>query len=52
MSDNGATRPQRRPPGRSWLVAFPLIAFAVLAGLFLFRLGAGDPARIPSALIG
>ena len=48
MSDNGATRPQRR----SWLVALPLIAFAVLAGLFWFRLGAGDPARIPSALIG
>lgn len=52
MSDNGATRPQGRPPGRSWLVALPLIAFAVLAGLFWFRLGAGDPARIPSALIG
>ena len=48
MSDNGATRQQRR----SWLVALPLIAFAVLAGLFWFRLGAGDPARIPSALIG
>lgn len=52
MSDNGAARPQRRPPGRSWLVALPLLAFAVLAGLFWFRLGAGDPARIPSALIG
>ncbi len=52
MSENGAARPQRRPPGRSWLVALPLIAFAVLAGLFWFRLGAGDPARIPSALIG
>jgi cytochrome c biogenesis protein CcmG/thiol:disulfide interchange protein DsbE len=49
MSDNGAARPQRR---RSWLVALPLIAFAGLAGLFWFRLGAGDPARIPSALIG
>ena len=48
MSDNDATRPQRR----SWLVALPLIAFVVLAGLFWFRLGAGDPARIPSALIG
>jgi len=48
MSDNDATRPQRR----SWLVALPLVAFAMLAGLFWFRLGAGDPARIPSALIG
>jgi cytochrome c biogenesis protein CcmG/thiol:disulfide interchange protein DsbE len=37
---------------RSWLVALPLIAFAVLAGLFWFRLGSGDPSRIPSALIG
>jgi cytochrome c biogenesis protein CcmG/thiol:disulfide interchange protein DsbE len=52
MSKNGAARPQRRSQGRSWLVALPLIAFAVLAGLFWFRLGAGDPARIPSALIG
>jgi cytochrome c biogenesis protein CcmG/thiol:disulfide interchange protein DsbE len=48
MSENGAVR----PPRRSWLVALPLIAFAVLAGLFWFRLGSGDPARIPSALIG
>lgn len=48
MSENGAVRTQ----GRSWLVALPLIAFAALAGLFWFRLGAGDPARIPSALIG
>lgn len=52
MSENGAARPERRSQGRSWLVALPLIAFAVLAGLFWFRLGAGDPARIPSALIG
>ncbi len=48
MTDNNATSPRRR----SWLVALPLIAFAVLAGLFWFRLGSGDPARIPSALIG
>jgi cytochrome c biogenesis protein CcmG/thiol:disulfide interchange protein DsbE len=48
MSENGAAHPQRR----SWLVALPLVGFAVLAGLFWFRLGAGDPARIPSALIG
>lgn len=48
MSNQGAARPR----SLSWLVALPLIAFAVLAGLFWFRLGAGDPARIPSALIG
>lgn len=48
MSDGNTTPPKRR----SWLGALPLIAFAVLAGLFWFRLGSGDPARIPSALIG
>lgn len=44
----------RRLPGRrrSLWVALPLIAFAVLAALFWFRLGSGDPSRIPSALIG
>ncbi len=41
-----------RQPRRSWLVALPLVVFALLAGLFWFRLGAGDPSRIPSALIG
>jgi cytochrome c biogenesis protein CcmG/thiol:disulfide interchange protein DsbE len=30
----------------------PLIVFLALAALFLFRLGDGDPSRIPSALIG
>ncbi len=39
-------------PKRSWLVALPLVLFAGLAGLFLVRLGGGDPAKIPSALIG
>lgn len=42
-------KPPRR---RSWLVALPLIAFAILTGLFFVRLGSGDPSRIPSALIG
>ena len=39
-------------PRRSWLMALPLIAFAALAAVFWFRLGAGDPSHIPSALIG
>ena len=39
-------------PKRRWLMALPLLAFAVLAGLFWFRLGSGDPSKIPSALIG
>jgi cytochrome c biogenesis protein CcmG, thiol:disulfide interchange protein DsbE len=40
------------PQRRSWLMALPLIAFAALAAIFWFRLGTGDPSRIPSALIG
>ena len=35
-----------------WLVALPLIAFIALAAIFWYRLGSGDPSRIPSALIG
>ena len=37
---------------RKLLVALPLILFLALAALFFFRLGSGDPSRIPSALIG
>jgi cytochrome c biogenesis protein CcmG, thiol:disulfide interchange protein DsbE len=40
------------PRTSRWLMALPLLAFAVLAALFWFRLGSGDPSRIPSALIG
>jgi cytochrome c biogenesis protein CcmG, thiol:disulfide interchange protein DsbE len=40
------------PRTSRWLMALPLIAFAALAALFWFRLGSGDPSRIPSALIG
>jgi cytochrome c biogenesis protein CcmG/thiol:disulfide interchange protein DsbE len=50
-STSGAA-PQRRSLARSWLMALPLIAFATLAALFWFRLGGGDPSKIPSALIG
>ena len=37
---------------RKILVALPLLLFLALAALFFFRLGSGDPSRIPSALIG
>lgn len=37
---------------RNLLVMLPLLAFVALAGLFLYRLGAGDPSKLPSALIG
>jgi cytochrome c biogenesis protein CcmG/thiol:disulfide interchange protein DsbE len=50
MSDQVTTDgPPRR---RSFLMALPLFAFALLAALFWLRLGGGDPSRIPSALIG
>jgi cytochrome c biogenesis protein CcmG, thiol:disulfide interchange protein DsbE len=39
-------------PRRSWVMALPLVVFAALAAIFWFRLGAGDPSKIPSALIG
>jgi cytochrome c biogenesis protein CcmG/thiol:disulfide interchange protein DsbE len=39
-------------PRRWWIVALPLAIFAALVALLLFRLGAGDPSRLPSALIG
>jgi cytochrome c biogenesis protein CcmG, thiol:disulfide interchange protein DsbE len=50
MSDTSkqATAPRRRP----LLMALPLLLFAALAVLFWFRIGSGDPSRIPSALIG
>jgi cytochrome c biogenesis protein CcmG/thiol:disulfide interchange protein DsbE len=45
---NPATASSRRP----LLMALPLLFFLGLAVLFWFRLGDGDPSRIPSALIG
>ncbi len=44
--------PAASPRRRTFLTALPLLAFAGLAVLFWFRLGSGDPSRIPSALIG
>jgi len=37
---------------RRLIVLLPLVMFLALAALFLFRLGAGDPSKLPSALIG
>ncbi|MBK5959950.1 thiol:disulfide interchange protein [Rhodoplanes elegans] len=37
---------------RRWVLLLPLVIFIALAGLFLYRLGAGDPSALPSALIG
>jgi cytochrome c biogenesis protein CcmG, thiol:disulfide interchange protein DsbE len=38
--------------GRRLIVLLPLLFFACIVLLFLIRLFAGDPSRIPSALIG
>ena len=46
---SGNPTPAKR---RRLLLLLPLLAFLALAALFLFRLGSGDPSRIPSALIG
>jgi cytochrome c biogenesis protein CcmG/thiol:disulfide interchange protein DsbE len=50
MSTASSEGPAKRR--RNVLVFLPLIAFAALAALFFYRLGAGDPSRLPSALIG
>jgi len=49
-----STQVQERtaPASRRFIVLLPLIIFLALAALFFFRLGSGDPSRIPSALIG
>jgi cytochrome c biogenesis protein CcmG/thiol:disulfide interchange protein DsbE len=47
-----STSNEPSPPRRRWLASLPLIGFIALAGLFLLRLQGGDPAKIPSALIG
>ena len=41
------------PAAHKTLVAFvPLIVFLAIAALFFFSLRGGDPARLPSALLG
>ena len=46
-SENAASAKPRR-----LVVLLPLIVFLGIAALFLYRLGAGDPSMLPSALIG
>ena len=67
LEARGVTRRSEKPPGGRMsarghrnqagaparlLVLLPLAVFLGLAALFFLRLGAGDPSRIPSALIG
>jgi cytochrome c biogenesis protein CcmG/thiol:disulfide interchange protein DsbE len=48
--DTGSPPESAPRRGRLWLL-LPLIVFLALVGLFYFRLGAGDPSRVPSALL-
>jgi cytochrome c biogenesis protein CcmG, thiol:disulfide interchange protein DsbE len=50
MSESSTT--DASPRTSRWLMALPLVVFACLAAIFWFRLGDGDPSRIPSALVG
>jgi cytochrome c biogenesis protein CcmG/thiol:disulfide interchange protein DsbE len=47
-----APTPDSAPARSRIIVLIPLVVFLGLAALFFFRLGSGDPSRIPSALIG
>jgi cytochrome c biogenesis protein CcmG, thiol:disulfide interchange protein DsbE len=49
---NDKASPNTGPRRRRFIVLLPLALFLGLAALFLFRLNAGDPSLIPSALIG
>src|SRR5262245_60791237 len=52
-ADTASAKERRGAFWASRLIVFvPLFGFAALAALFFFRLGTGDPSRIPSALIG
>jgi cytochrome c biogenesis protein CcmG/thiol:disulfide interchange protein DsbE len=52
LGQGGESAPVESLARRRLFVALPLVAFCALAGLFLVRLYAGDPAALPSALIG
>jgi cytochrome c biogenesis protein CcmG/thiol:disulfide interchange protein DsbE len=51
-TDQNTAEASRGAARRRLIVLLPLLAFLALAALFMYRLGAGDPSRIPSALIG
>ena len=50
--DIAAPGARLRPTSRGMLVMLPALVFAALAALFAFALKTGDPAKLPSALIG
>ena len=46
-----AASPQESAARRRLWLLLPLVVFLALVGLFYFRLGSGDPSRVPSALL-
>ena len=52
MSETPVQSAEQSAPPRRLLALAPLVVVAILAALFLARLFAGDPSRLPSALIG
>ena len=51
-ADDNSARAKTNNMARNFLVLLPLMLFIGLAALFYFGLGAGDPSKLPSALIG
>jgi cytochrome c biogenesis protein CcmG/thiol:disulfide interchange protein DsbE len=51
-SEQSTIQKQRAATRARLIVLVPLLAFLALAAVFILRLQAGDPSRIPSALIG
>lgn len=52
MADAADLAPADESRRRPWLYLLPVGVFALLVALFLVRLFAGDPQKLPSALIG
>lgn len=52
MTGAPTTAAQKPPSGRRRYLLIPLVVFAALAALLYGRLYSGDPAALPSALIG
>jgi cytochrome c biogenesis protein CcmG/thiol:disulfide interchange protein DsbE len=49
---SAADNSPKRAGGLRLALLLPLVVFLALAALFFYRLGAGDPSKLPSVLIG
>jgi cytochrome c biogenesis protein CcmG/thiol:disulfide interchange protein DsbE len=52
MTDHATDAPPAPPRRRPLLILAPLLLFGAMAVMFAFALTKGDPAKLPSALIG